>query len=168
MSSTTSPFGLMESKFFFPPYVQRGDFLWPELWFISKHIILWGRGGEKTRYFFGIYFALPRLFLIFQIICGMSALPDFSCEEKKRKRKITLSGSDLELNMEKEAPVKHSIYLQQTPCRDALTTDSTLPETNADSFFQKSHIFHRIWFWSLLCDCLWPLSFWKPTVPIIC
>lgn len=77
----------MESKLFFPPYIQRGDFLWPELWFISKHIILWGRGGEKTHYFFGIYFTLPRLFLIFQIICGMSALPDFSCEEEKKEEK---------------------------------------------------------------------------------
>lgn len=117
------PFGLMESKLFFPPYVQRGDFFFGQNYDLFQSTLYCEGGGGRHVYFFGLYFALPWLFLIFQIICGMSALPDFSCEEETTKRKrtlIILPGSDMKLKMEKEAPVIHSIYLQQTTCRGRL------------------------------------------------
>lgn len=51
MSSATSPFGLMESKLFFPPYVQRGDFFLARImtYFKAHYIVRRGGGGVGGR-----------------------------------------------------------------------------------------------------------------------
>lgn len=54
------------------------------------------------------------------------------------------------LKVEREAAAMYSITSSKRRGGDALTTDSTLLETNADPFFQKWHIFRRIWFRSFL------------------
>lgn len=140
VSSTQSSLWLDGIWAFLPTLSPEGRLLARIIIYFKACYIARKREEKTFTLLFGIYFALRQLLLIFQMICGRSTLPDFSREEEKRRRKITLITlwrSNMGLKMEKEAAAMHSITSSKHCGGDALTTDSTLPEMNADPFFSK-------------------------------
>ena len=82
MSSSQSSLGLKEAELCSPTLKSREE--------IFSRIVIYFKTEEETKrhiIWFGSYFALPELFLIFQIISGMSGLLDISCEKEKRREK---------------------------------------------------------------------------------
>ena len=86
MSSSQSSLGLKEDELCSPTLKS-----WEETFFqncyLFQNIPYSEEETKRHIIWFGSYFALPELFLIFQIICGMSGLPDISVKRKKRREK---------------------------------------------------------------------------------
>ena len=86
MSSSQSSLGLKEAKLCSPTLKSREDIFFQNC-YLFQNISYSEEETKRHIIWFGSYFALPELFLIFQIICGMSGLPDTSYEKEKRREK---------------------------------------------------------------------------------
>lgn len=71
----------------FPTLKSKEETSFCQNYYLFQNILYSGKGGKRHLHclFWKIFCSAPRLFLIFQIICGMNGLPDFSCKKKEKK-----------------------------------------------------------------------------------